>query len=60
MGEDSKPTNFVLMNYENGNHYKLIHFNQKTLFKKLSELPPKAAKVISDRCKTIKSYKNFL
>ena len=59
-GEDIKPTRFVLMNYENGNHYKLIHFNQKTLFNKLSELHPEAFKVIYGTCKTIKSYKNFL
>ena len=45
-GEDVKPTRFVLMNYENGNHYKLVHFNEKTLFNKLSELTPEVYSVI--------------
>ena len=58
-GEDINPTRFVLMNYENGNHYKLVHFKEKTLFKKLSELTPEAFKVIHESCRKMKSYRNF-
>ena len=39
ISDSVKPTHFVLFNYEDGSHYKLIEFNKKRMFKKLSELP---------------------
>ena len=36
---ETTPDKFILLNYENGNHYKSVYYNKKSVFKKLNELP---------------------
>jgi hypothetical protein len=55
-----KPDSFVLMNYENGNHYQLVYYKEKAIFKKLSELPKKARDTIVKKCGKINAYSAFL
>lgn len=57
VGTEIKPNKFILMNYERGNHYKLVYYKDKAIFKKMSDLPLKAQEVIKNKCGKIKSYK---
>ena len=48
------PKRIVLVNYEDGRHYKLIAVNRKTHFDNLKQLPEKLRENITEKCRTIK------
>ena len=56
---ETNPDKFILLNYENGNHYKLVYYNKKSVFKKLNELPDDVNQAIKSKCGKIKAFNSF-
>ena len=56
---ETNPDKFILLNYENGNHYKLVYYNKKSVFKKLNELPDDVNQTIKSKCGKIKAFNSF-
>ena len=53
------PERIVLVNYEDGRHYKLIAVNGQTHFNNLNQLPDKLRENIIEKCRTIREIKYF-